>query len=121
MYLERQRLVNEDNFRADLTDAPRADSSSDWDDDDLWTNFWFTFVIIKFVFLYYFVALTINPRHEIFNKIDIFLVITHFLSCAVIDDTKLWMIAQFVMWFTAVIEVVGQIRSHAGAINPFFT
>lgn len=50
MYLERQRLVNEDNFRADLTDAPRADSSSDWDDDDLWTNFWFTFVIIKFVF-----------------------------------------------------------------------
>lgn len=29
MYLERQRLVNEDNFRADLTEAPRQDSQSD--------------------------------------------------------------------------------------------
>lgn len=28
MYLERQRLVNEDNFRENLTDVPRADSSS---------------------------------------------------------------------------------------------
>lgn len=28
MFLERQKLVNEDNFRADLTDAPRADDSS---------------------------------------------------------------------------------------------
>lgn len=29
MYLERQRLVNEDNFRENLTDAPHPDSSSD--------------------------------------------------------------------------------------------
>lgn len=29
MYLERQRLVNEDNFRADLTEPPRPDSSSE--------------------------------------------------------------------------------------------
>lgn len=29
MYLERQRLVNEDNFRENLTDAPRSDSLSD--------------------------------------------------------------------------------------------
>lgn len=29
MYLERQRLVNEDNFRENLTDAPHNDSSSD--------------------------------------------------------------------------------------------
>lgn len=28
MYLERQRLVNEDNFRENLTDVPRAGSSS---------------------------------------------------------------------------------------------
>ncbi|CRK89272.1 CLUMA_CG003031, isoform A [Clunio marinus] len=29
MYLERQRLVNEDNFRENLTEAPRPESSSD--------------------------------------------------------------------------------------------